>query len=105
MRANRAKDVRVNVVPEPQTREAIRLLAETLSLVDVSIDQKTVEFTATAPSGSIDNPLGAVPTDLLLTWNSGSGTFAWDYGKSTKDKIYYTSSQPATIRAIIGRRG
>lgn len=111
MRTNRAKDVRINVVPDIQTREAIRLLADTLGLVNVAIDWSQLEISnkPISTAEALPHSLSAVPTDILTTWVEWTGTvgtFSWDYSKFTKDNVYYTCTQPIkVVRAIVGRRG
>jgi len=109
MSTNRAGDIRIDNITDVHTREAIRLLKDTAKGDDLtSIAWKSLELDITAPvtKVAVKNPSEGIPSDIIITkqeWTGTVGNFSWDYSLFTKDSLYYTSTEPVKIRALVGK--
>lgn len=101
-------DLNLINIEDPKIRAALEVIKGVLNssdLVGAKLRHVVINVNGAVTGHNVSHNLGYVPTDVIITGLTGSGTVTWNYDKFTKDALNLTTSGPAQIRALIGRIG
>jgi hypothetical protein len=90
---------------DPKVRSALTQIQNemnTQSILQVGFKHFDVTIPGAISNYEVPHNLGFTPTDIIVTWATGS-SYMIQYEPSTSQSIYITTSGEANLRLLVGR--